>query len=148
MGHPHRRHHARAGCGSIAVVVGASASDAIALLTDSDVVIVQSDWIMGLSASVRVGLSWALTQDADLALLHMANKPDITTPVLRRVLEAAGTGRTGLARASIADRAGHPVVLGRDHWRPALDAAHGNRSAGPYLKRVPCPLIACDDLLG
>ncbi|WP_328329026.1 hypothetical protein OHA70_05000 [Kribbella sp. NBC_00382] len=100
-----------------------------------------------LSASVRAGLTWALAQEADLALLHMANKPDITTPVLRRVLAAAGTGPTALARAALADRATHPVVLGRDHWQPAHDAAHGNRSAGPYLKRVPCPLIPCDDLV-
>jgi molybdenum cofactor cytidylyltransferase/nicotine blue oxidoreductase len=138
-----------AGCDPIAVVVGASASEVTALLADSEVIIVPSpDWTVGLSASLRAGLTWAIAQDtADLALVHMVNKPDITTEVLRRVLTAAGTGPTALARAGIANRATHPVVLGRTHWRPALESAHGDRAAGPYLKRVPCPLIPCDDLL-
>ncbi|MEV8374689.1 NTP transferase domain-containing protein [Kribbella sp. NPDC056861] len=137
-----------AGCDRIAVVVGASAPEVAALLADSSVVTVPSDWQLGLSASVRAGLTWALAQpDAEVALLHMVNKPDITTPVLRRVLTAAGAGPDALARAALADHATHPVVLGRTHWQPAHDAAHGDRSAGPYLKRVPCPLVPCDDLL-
>jgi CTP:molybdopterin cytidylyltransferase MocA len=137
-----------AGCTQIAVVIGASAPEVTALLTNSTVELIPSNWQLGLSASVRAGLTWALSQDADLALLHMVNKPDITTPVLRRVLQAAGTGPTALARAGIADRATHPVVLGRTHWQPALASAHGDRAAGPYLKKVPCPLIPCDDLIG
>jgi hypothetical protein len=40
------------------------------------------------------------------------------------------------------------VLIGRDHWAGAAAAATGDRSMGPYLKRVPCPLISCDDLLG
>ncbi|MDX6261861.1 MAG: hypothetical protein QOH84_3549 [Kribbellaceae bacterium] len=136
-----------AGCAPIAVVVGAAADEVTALLADSDVTIVHSDWQVGLSASVRAGLTWALAQPADLALLHMVNKPDITTPVLRRVLHVAGTGPDAIARAGIADHATHPVVLGRTHWQPALESAHGDRAAGPYLKRVPCPLIPCDDLI-
>lgn len=137
-----------AGCNPIAVVLGASAAEATALLADSDVTTVVSDWQVGLSASLRAGLTWALSQeDADRALVHMVNKPDITTAVLRRVLTAAGTGPTALARAGVADHATHPVVMGRIHWQPALEAAHGDRAAGPYLKRVPCPLIPCDDLI-
>ncbi|NEA34225.1 hypothetical protein [Streptomyces sp. SID13031] len=96
-----------------------------------------------MNQSAPVGI----TQPTDLALLHMVNKPDITTPVLRRVLTAAGTGPTALARAALADHATHPVVLGCAHWQPAHDSAQGDRSAGPYLKRIPCPLIPCDDLL-
>jgi CTP:molybdopterin cytidylyltransferase MocA len=137
-----------AGCTQIAVVIGAAAPEVTVLLSNSNVELVPSDWTTGLSASVRAGLTWALAQPTDVALLHMVNKPDITIPVLRRVLTAAGPGPTALARAAIADHATHPVVLGRTHWQPALDSAHGNRSAGPYLKRVPCPLIPCDDLLG
>lgn len=132
-----------AGCTQIAVVLGAEAFE----LATYDIEPIPCDWQAGLSASVRAGLTWALSQDADLALLHMASKPEITTQVLLRVLTAAGTGPTALARAAIADHATHPVVLGRDHWQPAHDAAQGNRSAGPYLKRVPCPLIPCDDLI-
>jgi CTP:molybdopterin cytidylyltransferase MocA len=136
-----------AGCTQIAVVIGAAAPEVTALLINSNVELVPSDWTTGLSASVRAGLTWAVAQDADLALLHMVNKPDITTPVLRRVLKAAGTGPTALARAGFAGHATHPIVMGRIHWRPALESAHGDRAAGPYLKRDPCPLVSCDDLV-
>jgi molybdenum cofactor cytidylyltransferase/nicotine blue oxidoreductase len=53
-----------------------------------------------------------------------------------------------LARAGFHGRPGYPVLIGRDHWAGASAAATGDRSMGPYLKRVPCPLIPCDDLLG
>jgi CTP:molybdopterin cytidylyltransferase MocA len=138
-----------AGCSPIGVVVGAAAPEVVALLADEDVTIVASpDWTIGLSASLRTGLTWALAQDeTDVALVHMVNKPDVTAPVLRRVLAAAGSGPEALARAGYSNHAGYPVVMGRTHWHPALTAAHGDRSAGPYLKRVPCPLIPCDDLI-
>jgi molybdenum cofactor cytidylyltransferase/nicotine blue oxidoreductase len=55
---------------------------------------------------------------------------------------------TVVARAGYYGRPGYPVLIGRDHWAGAAAAATGDRSMGPYLKRVPCPLISCDDLLG
>ncbi|ONI71461.1 hypothetical protein BWI15_14860 [Kribbella sp. ALI-6-A] len=55
---------------------------------------------------------------------------------------------TAVARAGYHGRPGYPVLIGRDHWAGAAAATTGDRSMGPYLKRVPCPLIACDDLLG
>lgn len=136
-----------AGCDPIGVVVGASSEEVVALLTDV-VIVPNSTWPDGLSTSLRAGLTWALEQTSDLALVHMVNKPDVTTAVLTRVLTAAGTGPDAVARAALHDRASHPVVMGRNHWLPALTAAHGDRSAGPYLKRVPCPLIPYDDLIG
>ena len=54
-----------AGCDPIGVVVGASADEAVALLADSDVTIIPNpDWAIGLSSSVRAGLTWAAESDA------------------------------------------------------------------------------------
>ncbi len=135
-----------AGCDPIGVVVGASADEVVALLADSDVTIIPNpDWAIGLSSSVRAGLTWAAESDASAALVHMVNRPRVGASVVRRVIDAAQD--TLLARASFNDHAGYPVLIGRTHWAPAAAAATGDRSMGPYLKRVPCPLIPCDDLL-
>jgi CTP:molybdopterin cytidylyltransferase MocA len=62
--------------------------------------------------------------------------------------EAPGPQRERLvARASYQGAAGYPVVIGRAHWPGAHAAATDGRLMGPYLKRVPCPLIPCDDLV-
>jgi molybdenum cofactor cytidylyltransferase/nicotine blue oxidoreductase len=122
------------------------------------------DWSDGLSRSVRAGFGWAEQTDAAVALFHMVDRPEVGPAVLRRVIAAAQpaatpatTGSTPeaapgaasvLARAGFHGRPGYPVLIGRDHWAGASAAATGDRSMGPYLKRVPCPLIPCDDLLG
>ncbi|TWD79292.1 molybdenum cofactor cytidylyltransferase/nicotine blue oxidoreductase [Kribbella amoyensis] len=146
-----------AGCSRIGVVVGASAPDVVCLLTDEDVTIVPSpSWSDGLSASVRAGLGWAGETDAPVAVVHMVDRPRVGVAVVRRVVAAAAPApvegnapadHTRLARASYDGASGYPVVIGRAHWGAAGAAATGDRSMGPYLKRVPCPLIPCDDLL-
>jgi molybdenum cofactor cytidylyltransferase/nicotine blue oxidoreductase len=136
-----------AGCDPIGVVVGASADEVVALLAHSDVTIVPSpNWSDGLSASVRAGLAWAAESDAPAALFHMVNRPYVGASVVRRVMGAAPD--TLVARASYNGQPGYPVLIARAHWSAAATAATGDRSMGPYLKRVPCPLIPCDDLTG
>jgi molybdenum cofactor cytidylyltransferase/nicotine blue oxidoreductase len=148
-----------AGCGPIGVVVGAAAPDVVALLAGEDVTVVPSpDWSDGLSQSVKAGFAWAEQTDAATALFHMVDRPEVGPAVLRRVITAATSSTVGealppaptalLARAGFNGHAGYPVLIGRDHWAGAAAAATGDRSMGPYLKTVPCPLIACDDLVG
>ncbi|WP_344110754.1 nucleotidyltransferase family protein [Kribbella alba] len=135
------------GCASIAVVVGAAAEEVSALLADEDVTIVSSpEWTLGMSASLRSGLSWAASTDAEAALVHLVGMPDVGADVVRRVVAAAGPGDAALARAGYDGRAGHPVLMGRVHWEHANAAATGDRGAGSYLKRAGCPLIPCEDL--
>ena len=139
------------GCDPIGVVVGAAADEVTALLADSDedVTIVPAvDWAVGMSASLRAGLSWAATTEAEAALVHLVGMPDVEADVVRRVVAAGGPGERALARAGYHERAGHPILIGRAHWDQAKAAATGDRGAGSYLKRAGCPLIPCDDLAG
>ncbi|MGC4941001.1 nucleotidyltransferase family protein [Kribbella sp. DT2] len=137
-----------AGCGPIGVVVGAAAPDVVALLAGEDVTVVPSpDWSDGLSYSVKAAFAWAEQTDASSALFHMVDRPEVGPAVLERVVAASAPGPAALARAGFSGFAGYPVFIGRDHWAGAAAAATGDRSMGPYLKRVPCPLIPCDDLL-
>ncbi|HLS02693.1 MAG TPA: nucleotidyltransferase family protein, partial [Beutenbergiaceae bacterium] len=38
-----------------------------------------------------------------------------------------------LRRASYHGRPGHPVLLGADHWAPAVEQAHGDGGARHYM---------------
>jgi CTP:molybdopterin cytidylyltransferase MocA len=117
------------------------------LLVDEDVTIVPAvDWAVGMSASLRAGLTWAAELDVEAALIHLVDMPDVGPDVVRRVLAAAGPGDQALARAGYHDRAGHPILIGRSHWNEAKAAATGDRGAGSYLKQAGCPLIPCHNL--
>lgn len=138
------------GCTSIAVVVGAAADQVIDLLAAEDVAIVPSpSWQDGVSASLKSGLAWAGTTDAQAALLHLVDLPDVGEDVVRRVLAAGESNddpTQALFRASFQGSGGHPVLLGRAHWAGALAAASGDRGANAYLTAAGCKLVPCEDL--
>lgn len=134
------------GCSEVAVVVGAAGAEVAELLVNEGVSIVQSpEWATGMAASLRSGLTWASSTEAEAALVHLVDLPDVGADVVRRVL-ASATGPDALARASYDGRAGHPVLIGRTHFPGAMAAAVGDRGAGPYLRATGCPLVPCDDL--
>ncbi len=60
--------------------------------------------------------------DADYAVLHTVDTPDVGADVVRRVLDAARSSPSGLARARYGDRPGHPVVVPRRQWAELLEA--------------------------
>ena len=135
------------GCASVTVVLGASADDAAALLADDpELEIVRcADWASGMGASLAAGLTALGASDAGTAaLVHLVDLPDVTAAVVARVL---GTD-ADLARASYDGRPGHPVLLGRAHWAPVVDAAAGDRGARDYLAahREEVVLVECGDL--
>lgn len=75
------------GCGEIGVVVGASADEVAPLLATEDVTIVPSpDWTTGMAASLRSGLTWAVGTDADAAVVHLVDLPDVHASVVRRIV--------------------------------------------------------------
>lgn len=133
------------GCAPVVVVLGARAEEARSLLADSDaVVVVADDWSEGMAASLRRGLA-ALPREADAAVVTLVDLPDVGADVVAR-LRGVVAGPDTLARAVYDGRAGHPVVLGRDHWTPIAHAVAGDRGAGPYLQARPTLAIECADL--
>jgi CTP:molybdopterin cytidylyltransferase MocA len=98
-----------------------------------------------MGASLRSGLTWASTTEAEAALVHLVDLPDVGADVVRRVL-AAAAGPDALARASYEGRAGHPVLIGRAHFDSAKATAVGDRGAAHYLRAAGCVLIPCEDL--
>ena len=135
------------GCASVTVVLGASAGEARSLLdadgwSDDDAVAVveAADWATGMGASLRCGLEALVASDAQAALVTLVALPDVTDQVVRRLL-AGPVGTETLARASYDGAAGHPVLLGRDHWAGVLETVDGDRGARAYLAAHPGEVV-------
>jgi CTP:molybdopterin cytidylyltransferase MocA len=133
----------RGGCADVVVVLGAAGADAVEMPAASRTV-VAADWADGLSASLRAGLR---AVDADFVVVHLVDTPDVGGDVVRRVLDAALTSPSGLARAIYQGRPGHPVVLARRHWPALVDGLSGDVGAGPFLRaRADVVAVECGDL--
>ncbi|HUO40056.1 MAG TPA: NTP transferase domain-containing protein [Mycobacterium sp.] len=131
------------GCAGVVLVLGAAAVPTPPGVT----AVIASDWHTGLSASVRAGLLAAERMDADYAVLHVIDTPDVGADVVARVVGRALASRSGLARAWFGDRPGHPVVIARTHWAGVLARLSGDRGAGTYLRTASdVATVDCTDL--
>jgi molybdenum cofactor cytidylyltransferase len=131
------------GCADVVVVLGAAeVTGPPGVFT-----VTARDWHEGLSASVRTGLAQADRAQAEFAMLHVIDTPDVGAEVVARVLDRALASRSGLARAYFGDRPAHPVVLARRHWLGVLAAMSGDAGAGAYLRsRADVENVECSDL--
>jgi CTP:molybdopterin cytidylyltransferase MocA len=128
------------GCDDIVVVLGAAVVEVPAPAR----AVVADDWADGLSASVRTGVA---AVDAAYVVLHTVDAPDVGADVVRRVLAAARSSSSGLARARYGDRPGHPVVIARTHWPDLLEGLHGDEGARAFLaSRTDVVAVDCADL--
>jgi CTP:molybdopterin cytidylyltransferase MocA len=131
---------ADAGCDDVVVVLGAAVVDVPAPAR----AVVAQDWEQGLSASVRAGVT---AIDAAYVVLHTVDTPGVGADAVRRVLDAARSSPSGLARASYGGRPGHPVVIARRHWPQLLDGLRGDEGARPFLRgRADVVEVDCADL--
>src|SRR4029453_13705115 len=78
------------GCDPIVVVVGAEAEAVRAVLNDEPVRIVDSpDWPEGGGASLPAGGRGRAGDEADAALIHLVDLPDVGAEVVRRIAALA-----------------------------------------------------------
>lgn len=128
------------GCDDIVVVLGAAIVDVPAPARP----VIATHWSDGLSASLRAGL---LEIEADHAVLHTVDTPDVGADVVSRVLAAARSSTSGLARASYGGVPGHPVVIAKPHWPELLRGLRGDEGARAFLaQRTDVAGVACADL--
>jgi CTP:molybdopterin cytidylyltransferase MocA len=128
------------GCDDVVVVLGAAVVD---VPTPARAVVAR-DWADGLSASLRAGLR---AVDADYAVVHTVDTPDVGADAVRRVLDAARSSASGLARARYGARPGHPVVIARRYWPDLLDGIRGDEGARAFLAgRTDVLAVDCADL--
>lgn len=133
------------GCDEIVVVVGAEAEAVRERLSGQDVIVVDAtDWADGMSASLKAGLEAITGLQAESALVHLVDLPDVGPEVVKRLL--AESMDDALARATYDGRPGHPVLVGREHWRPIAAGLGGDRGARGYLDSRGAVTIECGEL--
>jgi CTP:molybdopterin cytidylyltransferase MocA len=94
------------------------------------------DWERGPGASLRCGLA-ALGDDADAAVVVLADGPRLAPEAVDRVVETWRETGAEVVAASYAGDRGHPVLLARSAWSRVPD--EGARALEPLL-------VPCDDL--
>lgn len=143
-------------CDPVVVVVGAQADEVIALLPAGVRAVRNDDFELGMGSSLRCGLK-ALPVAVDAVVVMLVDLPDVGAAVVRRIMAAALAPveatptrtvptRTALVRAGYAGRAGHPVLLGREHWSGVLATATGDQGARRYLADHQATVVECGDL--
>lgn len=145
-----------AGLTEVIVVVGSAAPQVTARAEKAGGVVVEApDWDEGMGASLRCGLEALEATAVRAALLMLVDLPDVGADVHSRVLASVEGGVDGgldgdldsvLARASFHGRAGHPVLLGREHWELVANQAVGDRGARAYFDSHVPRLVECGDL--
>jgi CTP:molybdopterin cytidylyltransferase MocA len=138
------------GVAPLLVVVGAQAEQVAALVPSAATAVVARDWDEGMGASLRAGLR-ALTSAAGpgvvAVVVGLVDTPGVGAAVIARLVEYARTaGSSALGRAAYHGVAGHPVLLGRDHWAAVIDSARGDAGARGYLAGRDVAGLECADV--
>jgi nicotine blue oxidoreductase len=95
-----------------------------------------NEWQRGMGASLRCGLE-ALPEDAEAAVVVLADGPDLASAAIDRVIGAWRGGAGQALAASYDSVRGHPVLLERSVWNDVPD--HGARA-------LVTAFVHCDDL--
>lgn len=147
------------GCQDIILVLGAgdeavrksldAARPQIAeIMGDGRLFIVSNpDYEQGISSSVRVGLLGMehLESEPAGAIVQLVDTPDISPDAIEKVARAVAPGV--LAMATYDGTPGHPMLFGREHWRPIATSVTGDEGARQYLKgRTDVVQVPCDGL--
>ncbi|MGZ4257565.1 MAG: nucleotidyltransferase family protein [Gaiellaceae bacterium] len=94
------------------------------------------DWERGPGASLRCGLA-ALPDDAEAAVVVLADGPELAPEAIERVLAAWRESGAEIVAASYGGVRLHPVLLSRSVWEEIPDAG---------AKSLDAVLVSCDDL--
>jgi len=94
------------------------------------------EWAHGPGASLRCGLA-ALPADAEVAVVVLADGPDLDPRTIDRVIDAWHRDGGDVVAATYGGIRLHPVLLARSAWASVPD--DGARS-------LPARLVVCDDL--
>ncbi|WP_420112260.1 nucleotidyltransferase family protein [Pseudactinotalea sp.] len=136
-----------AGAEPVFVTLGAGFDAAVPLVPEGVRALRVPDWHEGIGASLRTALEAASQSCAGAALVTLVDLPSLHAGAAQRVV-AYGIDPGVLRRATYSGRPGHPVLLGRDHWRPLLRRVSGDAGARDYLREHTVELIDCTDYGG
>lgn len=135
-----------AGCRDVVVALGASATEARALVPAAAAALVVDGWEDGLSATLRAALPVA-AEGADAVVVVPVDTPELSPEAVGRVVAAAGAApRAALVQAVYRGAPGHPVLIGADHVPHLVAGLAGDRGARPYLVAHGAIEVECADV--
>ncbi|MFF5257495.1 NTP transferase domain-containing protein [Actinomadura viridis] len=133
------------GCSPVLVVSGAAQIEVIGA-----VVVPNPRWRGGMGSSLRAGLD-ALPPGCPAVVVALVDQPRVTAEAVRRLIAAYEEG----ARVAVATYDGaprNPVLIAREHFAAAAEAAEGDAGARSFLRArpdlvtgVPCGDVAAPD---
>ncbi|WP_344587771.1 nucleotidyltransferase family protein [Actinomadura vinacea] len=133
------------GCSPVLVVAGAAQIEVIGA-----VVVPNPGWRTGMGSSLRAGLS-ALPPECPAVVVALVDQPLVTAAAVRRLVEAYERGAR-VAVATYDGRPRNPVLIAREHFAAAAEAAEGDAGARSFLRArpelvtaVPCADVAAPD---
>ena len=95
-----------------------------------------ADWERGPGASLRCGLA-ALADDAEAAVVVLADGPELDPRAVDRVVDAWRRGGADVVAATYGGVRLHPVLLARSAWDRVPDEG---------ARPLEAELVSCDDL--
>ena len=114
-----------AGCFPIAVVLGAWIGE-----VPGAVIIENPDWASGMGSSLREGLQWVSSTDAQSVVVTLVDLPGLTPQAISRIADTPAE----LVSATFDGQRGHPVKFGREHWAALIETVSGDTGAREYLR--------------
>lgn len=140
---------AGAGADPVYVALGAEADNAARHVPAWSHQIMVDSWTEGIGASLRASLETLDTLPATVTavLVTLVDLPEAQTAAATRVVGAQWSGDT-LRRATFAGNPGHPVLIGRAHWRPLIETLRGDTGAQIYLRSHGVTAVDCTDIGG
>ena len=120
----------RSSVGDAVVVTGAHPVETAARLVHCP------EWERGQGASLRCGLR-ALPDEAQAAVVVLADGPDLAPEAIDRVVEAWHESGAEVVAATYGGQRLHPVLLARSVWERIPDEG---------ARELPALLVPCDDL--
>lgn len=138
-----------AGADPVIVALGAEAEKAVNFVPEWSQHIVVQAWQEGIGASLRESLT-ALDQLSDAVtavLVTLVDLPSAQVAAAKRLVETSWDD-TDIRRATYSESPGHPVLIGRSHWRPLANRLRGDTGARAYLEDHGVVEIDCTDIGG
>jgi molybdenum cofactor cytidylyltransferase len=122
----------RAGIDRVLVVVGHDAGAVAAAVGDRAEIVVNPDHARGQSTSLIAGIDAAADTDAEVAVILLADQPDVDPALVRAVATVAADAEA--ARTRYLDGPGHPVALHRAVWERVRESVSGDAGARQVLE--------------
>jgi molybdenum cofactor cytidylyltransferase len=105
-----------AGLSPVVVAVGANAEQVAAAVNDLDVIITRNDdWNSGQGSSIKTGINKLISSNSEAgsAVFLLADQPQITTSILRALIEKHAEGLYPIVAPMVLDQRANPVLFDR-----------------------------------